>query len=277
MKTSLHFIHIKNQERDNYAIPLLRALRSSLDAEVLTLHSFEGSGPNSKIGIPFVLYREWRLFLAERAMREDVFGKPVRSYFGTAIAFKNHVKNYLFNSVKLRNKKRQCSIEILNLDQHLRALGSFLDSGADYGLFFEDDVLFGPHSEAMLLYVKNNGFFNADYIDLAGGIEIDFSRVRGQYNARRLEETRLPPLQSFEFRKLFTNTSCGYAISRRLGVAIFDLLVTRPQSRGVFPVDWFYNVLFRDSMFESGFLALHFDPPLFRHGSKSAYTNPWRA
>lgn len=278
MKCSVHFIHIKNPKRDVYALPLLEQLASTLGAGKLNSHSFEGNGPSTNVGTFCVLRRELALFFLEQRFRSVVLRKRSRSFIGTLIAFKNHIKHYLFSSELLNKKKRQCSIEWLNLDQHIRALGAFLDSDASFGLFFEDDIIFQPFSGDFVKYAVEEKFFGADYIDLAGGIAINFSRMGSEQEFRSFYSDEVNTVTGLTFPFLFTNTSCGYVLSRRLAMKLYESISLNPSIRLAYPIDWLYNYIFMSpSICNSEFSCLHFQPTPFLHGSKVSYDNPWRA
>lgn len=279
MKYSVHFIHIGNPTRDTYALPKLNDLVSHFKADRLHGHAFEGSGPNNDTSILVVLLRDLALFFLEQRFRRLVLGKPSRSPFNTLIAFKNHAKHYLFSTELRQKRKRQCSIERLNLDQHLRALGAFLDSDCSYGLFFEDDIVFKERSITSLKAAFSDRVFCADYIDLAGGIDIRLEAVGGgPSSVHRLVVDDINEIVGMRFERVFTNTSCGYALSRRLAAKMYEFIASAPLLRLIYPVDWLYNFVFMGEGFSGGnFSCIHFRPTPFLHGSKCSYDNPWRA
>lgn len=277
MAYSIHFIHINNPIRNEYALPKIERLASMQPGCHTQGHSFEGTGPNADASIFSVLRRELKLFFLEQRFRRDVLGKNSRTDVQTLVAFKNHIKHYVFSSERRKKKSKQCSIERLNLDQHLRALGSFLDTDSSHGVFFEDDIVFTQWSEDFFRKAISNNFFNSDYIDLAGGINIKLEAVGGKIQDFSVKINESFETHGFGFSRIFTNTSCGYVLSRRLAAKLYEVVRTSPMLRLDYPVDWLYNSVFMGREFnDDNFVGIHFSPTPFLHGSKVQYDNPWR-
>ena len=142
-------------------------------------------------------------------------------------------------------------------------MGSFLDSGADFIICFEDDVVFKDDSveriwDLLGLLAKKN-LDARIYVDLAGGCKLDELRIDNLESSQDA---------SFKFyRKPVTNTACAYLMSRQLAVAFHSILTRRPWLR-LLGADWMMNSLFiamENNGMES--VCMHAAPTIFKHGS----------
>jgi GR25 family glycosyltransferase involved in LPS biosynthesis len=134
---------------------------------------------------------------------------------------------------------RNSAIEVTVTEKHIRAWGSFLDSGADFLICFEDDAVFRddsvPRIEKLLRLFAQGNLDARIYVDLAGGC--------------KREELRIDDLESSQdaffkfYSKPVTNTACAYVMSRELVIAFHSVLTRKPWLR-LMGIDWMMNSLF---------------------------------
>jgi GR25 family glycosyltransferase involved in LPS biosynthesis len=152
-------------------------------------------------------------------------------------------------------------VERLLTDKHIRAWTMFIDSSADVLLALEDDAVFLPDSlhrlAALLARVKTN-IADPVYVDLAGGFPLRkiVGVSTGSEDSAGLTAFDVP----------FTNTTCGYLVTRPLVISMLEQLTWRPELRDV-GIDWLMNELMMRAHLVMPIICLHSDPPLFNHGS----------
>lgn len=84
---------------------------------------------------------------------------------------------YILNYNCVANRwRRSSAIEMMVTDKHIRTWSQFLDSGADYLIVFEDDVVFKNDSNLriskLLDNLKRNYLKKPCYVDLGGGFSL---------------------------------------------------------------------------------------------------------
>jgi len=173
----------------------------------------------------------------------------------------------------LNNKhlKNNAFIETVLTDKHIRAWMQFMDSGADYLIIFEDDVIFKKDSigriSSLLNMLTQKHLHQSCYIDLAGGLTSDVLNIDALETVYR---------DNFRhYRKPVTNTTCSYLISREL-VAQFIAIITKKPWLRLIPIDWLINnffVILEKKNFEV--YCIHADPTIFEHGSFSGHYVSW--
>lgn len=187
---------------------------------------------------------------------------------------KDLLKKYVFaRDASLERWRRDCAVETIVADKHVRAWDRFLESECDVLLCFEDDAVFRRTSfddaaEALSLFETLMAKNEHVYADLAGGVAV---------SALRLDRLRVTN-DSFatHYAKMVTNTACAYALSRGLAADFRSILTDKPGLRLV-AVDWMLNRLLME-LERAGIrgACFHTEPPIVDHGSFTGAFEPWR-
>jgi hypothetical protein len=160
----------------------------------------------------------------------------------------------------IENRER-AAIEIILTDKHIRAWDQFLETGADWLLLMEDDVVFTDESLPTLLGLFEQ-FYSVStptYVDLGGGFSIS---ALGIGDLIEKIDGRM-----FFFKRPVTNTTCCYLMNSTLA-RILKRKVTENPSYRQLPADWLLSRCFIDlSNDQVAVRCLHFYPPAMIHGS----------
>jgi hypothetical protein len=262
-------IHNNNTERNAYIRPRLVELQTRLsvrvEAELLEVAHQPQIKPQ---GLPMAILRD----VIYQALDRDWLRYRHQPSF-----LPRHIASYLRSSLKPGRYsrgggwRRSSAIEMMVTDKHIRAWTTFLETGADFLICFEDDAVFKDDSiqrvADLLATLAHNYPGEPVYVDLAGGF--------------RLEELRIDKLESRRdasfryYSKPVTNTACTYLMSRPLVAHFHDTLTRRPWLR-LISVDWMMNKLFM--LIEKGGIqchCMHADPTIFKHGSTTGEYACW--
>lgn len=194
--------------------------------------------------------------------------------------FLHQLRNRLLCEYDHHSNKRLVK-EMLLADKHVYLWRSFLESSSSLLCVMEDDALFyedihhtisrwsGLCSFMASTYDKNliDCFSRYNlYIDCAGGFSFDSLDICADYicNPEGLPEGVIA------LRKIFTNTSCMYIMSRPLVVEMYKIVSENPGLRFL-PSDWLINACAIDIEHQSiSTSCFHFAPPLLQHSSVSS-------
>jgi len=212
--------------------------------------------------------------------RFDYFKLGVRwnSYRNGRNSFRFLISAFIdFLKIKnLRKLARNSLIETYVTDKHLRLWFSAIEE-SDFIVVFEDDVIFKKDSidnfKKVVSYFKISEN-DLDYFDLAGGLPI---------NILGIDKLKIPDFQGDQFldadvvyyNKIVTNTACGYMISRETLESFISTLIDNPHYRYT-GIDWLINRLAMH-VESKGFKSVHFNPPLFNHGSFTGEHQSWQS
>lgn len=170
------------------------------------------------------------------------------------------------------------SKEILLTDKHIYLWRSFLESGSSLLCVMEDDafvldsksIISNRWSEFCDYIISFHGLEILGlcerenvYIDCAGG----FKMADLEISAIWLNNLTNIPRGIISFKKLFSNTTCMYMLSRPLALVMYEIVSKNPLFR-LLPADWLINKCAIE-IFNQGIktLCYHFNPPLLQHGS----------
>jgi hypothetical protein len=176
---------------------------------------------------------------------------------------KENINKYIFNRNLGALWNTRSFVETILTDKHIRAWNTFIETGCDYLVCFEDDAIFSDDSDErlgdLMDALSNKGLKHLVYVDLAGGCELADLRI-SFLETRRGDGFRY-------YSKPLTNTTCAYSLSKPL-VSLFLLhLIRRPWLR-LITIDWMINKLFMlivKNKVEC--FCAHADPTIFKHGS----------
>lgn len=250
-------IHNHTPDRNDRLVPALEQLSGALDAS-LTLVGWQPPLQSHSFGMR--LWRDWRYYRLQCSWsRYRRFG--LRQTIGITRAF---ISKTLAGHFSQAHRARMCrisQIETLVTAKHIAAWQAFLETDATYLLCCEDDLVVQSDSVDRLRTLLASDDLGAGlrYIDLAGGLPIAMLGV-DRLLARR-DGARV------FYARAVTNTACCYLLSRPLAERFMAKLIRNPELRLV-GIDWMMNaILMTLNDNQVGCDALHFDPPIFGHGS----------
>lgn len=179
----------------------------------------------------------------------------------------------IFSPKMTKNHRLQITKELSITNKHLMAWNSFLESGKDLLLVFEDDVILDPgrlpELKRFFSHLHNMQFDQEKplYIDVAGGMPQD------KLNAYHLKVSSENGMDIYS--KPLTNTVCGYIVNAKLAGIFWDILLKNPHLR-LLNADWLVNHLFMN-MFEQDIscTCVHANPSIFIHGSAQDIYSSW--
>jgi hypothetical protein len=250
-------IHNHQTDRNAYLVPALNQLCATFACS-LTMIGWQP--PLRSHTLAMRLWRDWRYYRLQLAW-SDYRRFGLRQSIGITRAF---VMKTLLGLLNATHRARMCRIshiETLVTAKHIAAWQAFLETDATHLLCCEDDLVIKPDSIDRL----RNLLVGADldpglrYIDLAGGLPVEMLGID------RLVANR-------DGDKIFyacatTNTACCYLLSRPLAERFMAQLVSDPKLRLV-GIDWMMNSMLMTLAAERVQCdALHFDPPIFGHGT----------
>jgi len=255
-------IHNNDVKRNAYIRPLLEKLQDfisgNFDIKFIEIAYQPEIKPHIRL-IAFLrdimiqkLNRDW---LRYRLLKPPFLLRHIASFFKSVLK----TKRYVHGSSWLHSS----AVETVVTDKHIRAWEFFLDTGADFLICFEDDLVFKDDSIQRVLglldLISESNENKLIYIDLAGGFQTDNLKID------KLESHRD---NSFKYySKPVTNTVCGYLLSRSLTSRFHEILLRRPWLR-LIGADWMVNKLFI-LLNKSGTdcLCMHSEPTIFKQGS----------
>ena len=186
----------------------------------------------------------------------------------------SYLAKLIFNCIFYSNKKisnylKKILIENEVTKKHIRAWRNFNVSSAEYIMVFEDDIVCKESSNNKLKKLikslkKNN--FEFQYIDLAGG-----------YSLKKIipKEKIVQENNSFIITNgIYTNTACGYILSKGLVRNWLDYLDKEKFNKN-FPIDFLMNYLGDKIKLKS--FSKHFEDSIFLHGSFNGKVDSWQA
>jgi hypothetical protein len=206
------------------------------------------------------LWRDWRYYRLQLGWsRYRRFG--LRQAIGITRAFvATTIAGHLAKAH--RDKMRRISqIETLVTAKHIAAWQGFLETDATHLLCCEDDLVIKADSAERLksLLAGPDLGVGLRYIDLAGGLPLD------KLGIDRLEASRDGD-KTFYVRAV-TNTACCYLLSRPLAEQFMAQIILKPELRLV-GIDWMMNAMLMTLAANRVHCdALHFQPPIFNHGT----------
>jgi len=263
---SLYVIHNSNRMRNDYLFPLVSKLSEVFEIK-LNLISWQPVGVVCSRFFCFIRrFFYWFLDVKWSIYRGDF---SLVSSFAKLITT---IKVACFSFVSCVNDRRTAAIESMVSAKHIRAWESFLESGADLGLFFEDDVIFKDDSfkklEILLGYLIVDGRVGKGlYADLAGGLDNQQLRL-SHVTCDTRDGLRV-------FSRPVTNTACAYVCDRILIESILKKIIEKPFLRR-FSIDWIMNSLFMSIDSELDVFCVHADPTIFVHGTFSGSYQSWQ-
>ena len=172
-------------------------------------------------------------------------------------------------SKKFREKQwRQRQIEKFVTAKHIHSWRQFLDSKANTLIVLESDAAETPdlvtHLDAALSQMAEK---IPVYVNLAGGIS------QSDLGIEKFIDTRMNGMTVFS--RPVTNTSCAYAINRRMAELMIHFLEDHPET-GELGIDWLFNAFFLEETSKGESVnCLHADPPILIHGSLHGITSSW--
>ncbi|CEN55998.1 glycosyltransferase family 25 protein [Candidatus Methylopumilus turicensis] len=266
------FVHNNNQVRNDY----MRAKIESMVASMQTDYQVK------QIEVSYqseILPQSLFMSLISDVINQHLGSKWLRyrhlksSKFVEDVGFlKSLFVKYLFNPNGERfRRKRNRAIEVAVSDKHIRAWYQFLDTGADYLIVLEDDVVFKDDSNVrikkLLGDLSKNYSNRACYVDLGGGFKLADLMINS-LETKYVDNYR-------HYQKPVTNTTCAYLVSRDLITKFNEILIRKPLLRFI-SVDWMINSLFilwgKDV---SRVICMHADPTIFNHGTFTGEYVSW--
>jgi hypothetical protein len=275
MNISLYvaLIHNNNQARNIYLQPQIDNLIKYFDSHVRDSSieiSFQPElAPHSLI---MAFMRDCLFMRLGHNWRKYRQIKP-RFFLIEAVVFCKYIflKYFIQSKDTKRTWGKHSFVEMALTDKHIRSWTRFLESGSDFMIVLEDDVVFKGDSLSRLnslLNTKVEKYKNKPcYVDLAGGMELQVLMIDS------LEDYRDTDYRYY--KKPVTNTTCAYLISRELAIIFYKTLINKPWLRFI-AIDWLLNALFilnEDQM--SGGIFMHSDPTIFKHGSITGEYTSW--
>lgn len=254
MHITIGLIHNHDPKRNDLVVPHLQALLDKLREHVEA--SFIAVGWEAQVNemIPSAFQKKWQLMSRTEEQWESYRGFPPQS------------RN--LRCEPDGKQLRTASIEVLVADKHVRVWDAFIESASDYLVCFEDDVTFESDSISNFCNIVLKNLVSEEndsllYVDLAGGLDIRTLGL-GQVFDRQ-------SMNRIFFKKIVTNTSCGYLMNRALVLAIRSVLSYNPEYRFL-PSDWLLNRLFIDLSPALTTRCYHYYPSIFIHGSQRNLT-----
>lgn len=256
-RLAVALIHNHQPDRNNRLIPALQRLCADLNAPLLL---FGWQPPLRAHTLVMRLWRDWRYYRLQLAW-SDYRRFGLRQSIGITRAF---VMKTLLGLLNATHRARMCRIshiETLVTAKHIAAWQAFLETDATHLLCCEDDLVIKPDSIDRL----RNLLVGADldpglrYIDLAGGLPVEMLGIDRLVANRDGDKTF--------YARAITNTACSYLLSRQLAEEFMTQLIRSPELRLV-GIDWLMNAMLMTLSTEQTTCdALHFDPPIFGHGT----------
>jgi hypothetical protein len=267
-------IHNNNLKRNLYIQPFLKKLQTALSGQFdvkLTEVAYQSEiKPHSRLMvfvreiIQYKLNLDWFRY---RLLKPPFLLRYIASFFKSALK----KSNVMLCGGGGGSLAHPSAVEIALTSKHIRAWEVFLETGGDFLICFEDDVVFKDDSIQrtldLLNYISQDNENKSTYIDLAGGCE--------------LQELKIDKLESYRekyfryYNKPVTNTICGYLLSRTLVACFHDQLLRRPWLR-LIGADWMINsllILLDKSRIQCN--CMHSDPTIFKHGSVTGEYTSW--
>jgi len=179
-------------------------------------------------------------------------------------------------SLLLQNKRKNIEtlkhikIESIVTRKHIKAWEHFLKSNKQIMIIFEDDAICEKDSERRLkklLKIFQNINLKNIYIDLAGGLN--------PYDVvpkRKIENIKDEFLL---VNGLYTNTACAYLINKNLTKLLYKEY-KRCKFNNSFPIDHLINKLAMKINNSQNIFSIHFNKPLFTHGSFKGNIKSWQ-
>lgn len=269
-------VHNNNAQRNSYLRPKIEVMLRTLD-ENISATAIEVSYQNevklhstAMALMRDAMYRKLdRAWLRYRLLKPRLLARDVAGFIKTSFV------KYLIRRDSIGTRwKRNSAIEVIVTDKHIRAWNQFLDSGSDFLVCFEDDVVFKDDSivriKGLLEHLGKIDQQMHIYVDLAGG------GGRGNIEALKIDKLELNRTDSYRiYKKPVTSTACAYLINRNLASLFNKHLLQAPWLRLV-GIDWMMNALFIRSSGEQ-VLCMHAEPTIFKHGTVTGEYVTWQA
>jgi hypothetical protein len=256
-RLTVALIHNHQSDRNGRLVPALEQLCASFDAS-LVMVSWQPSLRSHTLATR--LRRDWRHYRLQLAWsRYRKFG--LRHAIGITRAFATKT---LVGHLDTAHRARMCrisQIETLVTAKHIVAWQAFLESDATHLLCCEDDLVIKADSIDRLRNLLTGPDLDSGlrYIDLAGGLPVTMLDIDRLVANRSGDKT-------FYVRGV-TNTACSYLLSRELAEQFMTQLIRNPELRLV-GIDWMMNAMLMTLHAKQTTCdALHFDPPIFGHGT----------
>ena len=189
--------------------------------------------------------------------------KSLRYY----IFFLLTISKFIVKTILQTKKKDLLNYRHLNIEQiltnkHIRAWEEFLKTKNNIMIVFEDDALVKKDSEKRLkelLKKLNTLNFKFLFVDLAGGHE--YHEVLPKKYILEINKTII------YVKGLFTNTTCSYLMNRSSVKKLYEQYSCNKLYSN-YPIDYLMNKLNTQIKNPDQTLSLHFQNPIFIHGSK---------
>lgn len=267
MKILVVLIHNNSKERLDYARPMISDFKEKVrcNAEDTEIELMEVSfQPELKPCSLFLTLlrniRQTKLEFAWNKYKEvdnNGFLKALEIFFKVVTA------RYVLHPSVRRAWQEKSAIEIAVTSKHARAWGVFVESGLDYLMVLEDDIVFKTDSverfcTTVIPALKSSGR-KAVYFDLAGGFPQEVLGIgaleSGCYN------------DMIFYSKPVGNTSCCYLIDKSMAKYFISKLVEKP-SLYLTAADWLVLEHFMEMRDHArDCICIHFSPTIFYHGS----------
>lgn len=257
MKILVASVHHHDLARSRAQASQVARLVDSLSSHGWAVGTIESSWQDSPSDYDAGILAMLRILWA----RESLMAAEVRrrSGDGSNVSFRRYLSRWsrIIRFVGVTDRRlhltRLLHVQRAVTRKHIHVWLSFLNSACERLVVLEDDfVLKHPKSGEEIVTILKNYGSRFDYIDLAGGFQIEDLGI-----ALKDDE------ELIEVDYIFTNTSCGYTINRRLAEAMVALAYRKPQSVNI-GTD-FFPLLLNSHGFEGKSLLLS-NPPL-HHGS----------
>lgn len=148
-------------------------------------------------------------------------------------------------------------IEIALTDKHIRALISFIDSGAENLIVVEDDVF-------LVESASENTHRILDYLETSK--KPKFTSICEAFSFKELGVVKQMVIRgngNASFKHPFTNTTAAYIVNRVFAEEALEIISSRPAMR-LLPSDWFYNELFN---YVNELQCIHANRGILQNGS----------
>lgn len=264
MQLFLGLVHYKDQARFKNAQKIFNDLKYIGINFLFSDESWQPS--NFYLDLRTILIKEFRQYLLR--VRFSIYLKNYREAVREALYFFYFLRRLLRKGAA--GYIQQSSIEILVTDKHIRLWQKFTQSDSQFLIIFEDDVCESEHSidrfRTQVMPIIPNGSEEI-YIDLAGGLS--------GLDLKNPAIIKLVNNNSTQWARPITNTACAYGISKSLCEKFLRLIIKNPHYR-LLPIDWLMNQMFID-LKRSKIECIHFNPPVFVHGSTSGNFKSWQS
>ena len=267
-------IHNKHEERLENARSVVMGLAEALSGScrVKTVEISE-QPPVKPVSVSGMIYRDIQFRNLCRRWEKYRKLKPTFYVIYWISWIVDAIQKYLFNHSYAEKRRTQLYIDKVITAKHIRAWELFVESGNDLLVVFEDDILFSMDYPAIHHLLTQQIFVDmvgdaSLYVDLAGGFSFN------QLHVQKLEMQYENGIR--HFCKPVTNTACGYIINTPLARYFLKLLDKHPSVKYL-TIDFLMNNLFIE-LGQDGIncRCMHFDPPLFEHGSFKGVYKQWR-